>query len=52
MKVIVVFDFPEINDVNGALADHEIDSLTIDLKNLEKDVGYKWYIDDVIGSSE
>jgi len=49
MKVIVVFDYPEINDVNGPLADEEIDTLTIDLNNLAKDVGYKWYIDDVVG---
>jgi hypothetical protein len=49
MKVIVVFDYPEIKDVNGLLADEQIDTLTIDLKNLAKDVGYNWYIDDVVG---
>jgi hypothetical protein len=49
MKVIVVFDYPEIKDVNGLLADEQIDTLTLDLNNLAKDVGYNWYIDDVVG---
>lgn len=52
MKIIVVFDFPGIKDINGSLADQEIDSLTIDLKRLENTVGYSWYIDDVVESTE
>lgn len=52
MKIIVIFDYPHINDINGPVADQEIDSLTIDLKRLENTVGYNWYIDDVVGSEE
>ena len=52
MKIVVIFDYPHINDINGPLADEEIDSLTIDLKRLENTVGYNWYIDDVVGSEE
>jgi hypothetical protein len=52
MKIIVVFDYPDINDINGPIADQEIDSLTIDLKRLENTVGYNWYIDDVVESTE
>jgi hypothetical protein len=50
MKIIVVFDFPDVKDVNGVLADQEIECLTIDLKRLENTVGYNWYIDDVVSS--
>jgi hypothetical protein len=33
MKVYVVFDFPEISDINSQEADYVIDLLEIDLKN-------------------
>lgn len=48
MKVFVVFDFPEINDVNGEDATFIIDSLSEDLEALARDGEYDWYIDDAI----
>ena len=42
MKVIVVFDFPDVDDVDSDHADNVIDELTIDLKRL----GYTWYIEE------
>lgn len=44
MKIVVVFDFPEIVDPNSNEATFEIDSLSDDINRL----GYNWYIDDVI----
>jgi hypothetical protein len=44
MKIIVVFDYPEISDPEGEDADWAVDSLTDDLKKL----GNEWYIDDVV----
>jgi len=59
MKVYVVFDFPEISDVNSPEADHAIDLLEIDMKNtfgkestrLTSDPYSEcsWYIDDTEG---
>jgi hypothetical protein len=46
MKVIVVFDFPDIKDVESNEADFWIDALSADLKNLEDNVGYNWHIED------
>lgn len=49
MKVYVVFDFPEITDVNGSEADWIIDSLSKDLAKFARDGEYEWYIDDAQG---
>ncbi len=46
MKVYVVFDFPEITDVNSPEADFAIDSLSEDLTGFARDGEYEWYIDD------
>ena len=46
MKVYVVFDFPEISDVNSQEADWAIDSLSNDLKIMSNTTLYQWYIDD------
>ncbi len=50
MKVLVVFDMPEITDINGEDATFAIDSLSEDLEGFARDGGYEWYIDDVIGN--
>lgn len=49
MKVVVVFDFPEIKDANSQDATFVIDSLSDDLKRFGNDGEYEWYIDDVVG---
>jgi hypothetical protein len=49
MKVLVVFDMPEITDVNGEDATFAIDSLSEDLEGFARDGEYEWYIDDVTG---
>jgi hypothetical protein len=53
MKVFVVFDFPDIIDVNSEQADNIIECLEIDLKNSmgdgRSDSDYQWYIDDAEG---
>lgn len=49
MKVYVVFDFPEITDVNSEDATFAIDSLSEDLEGFCMDGEYDWYIDDAIG---
>jgi len=49
MKVFVVFDFPEIIDVNSEEADQIIDILENDLDNFAEDHDYSWYIDDAVG---
>lgn len=49
MKVIVVFDFPEIDDPNSNDATFTIDSLSEDLELLAREAEYEWYIDDVTG---
>ena len=46
MKVYVVFDYPEITDVNSPEADWTIDSLSEDLTDFADDTGHVWYIDD------
>jgi hypothetical protein len=46
MKVVVVFDFPEITDVEGEDATFMIDSLSEDLFDFSDDNNYMWYIDD------
>lgn len=47
MKVYVVFDFPEITDVEGNAADFTIDSLSDDLEIMANTTLYQWYIDEV-----
>ena len=42
MKVIVVFDFPDVDDVDSDNADNVLDELAIDLKRLE----YTWHIEE------
>lgn len=49
MKVFVVFDFPEIEDVNSEEATFAIDSLSDDLKIMSNTTLYQWYIDDAEG---
>jgi hypothetical protein len=46
MKVFVVFDYPEITDVNSPEADWTIDSLSEDLTDFADDTGHCWYIYD------
>jgi hypothetical protein len=46
MKVYVVFDFPEIPDVDSEEATFAIDSLSDDLKKLASTTLYQWYIHD------
>jgi hypothetical protein len=48
MKVFVVFDFPEIEDVNSEDATFAIDALSEDLEGFAKDGEYDWYIDDAV----
>jgi hypothetical protein len=48
MKVIVVFDFPEISDPDSSDATFVIDSLSHDLDGLCLDGEYDWYIDDAV----
>ena len=48
MKIIVIFDYPEISDPEGEDADFAVDTLTDNLKKLGNSEGYDWYIDDVI----
>lgn len=48
MKVFVVFDFPEIDDVNGEDANFVISSLSNDLDIFAQEGEYDWYIDDAI----
>ena len=45
MKVIVVFDFPEINDPNSDDATFAISSLSNDLDIFAQEGEYDWYID-------
>jgi uncharacterized protein YsxB (DUF464 family) len=51
MKVFVVFEFPEIKDVDSQDADSAIECLEIDLKTLAKQSNYSWYIDDATGET-
>lgn len=50
MKVYVVFEFPEITDVNSDDATFAINSLSEDLKGFARDGEYDWYIDDAVES--
>ena len=48
MKIIVVFDYPEISYPEGEDADWAVDSLSDDLRWLGDEGEYEWYIDDVV----
>lgn len=48
MKVYVVFDFPEVSDINGEEADNIIECLQMDLDKLGQENDYIWYIDDAV----
>ena len=48
MKIVVIFDYPEISDPEGSDADFAVDSLSDDLKKLGVEGEYEWYIDDVV----
>jgi len=47
MKIFVAFEFPDITDPDGSLADEMIDCISIDLRRLADDIDCEWYIDDV-----
>jgi hypothetical protein len=49
MKVHIIFDFPEISDVDGEDAYFTIDVLSDDLKEFGRDGEYEWYIEGVTG---
>lgn len=48
MKIVVIFDFPEIKDANSQDATFVIDSLSDDLKRFGKYGEYEWYIEEVL----
>lgn len=52
MKVYVVFEFPEISDVNSEDATFAIDALSEDLEGFARDGEYDWYIDDATGENK
>lgn len=52
MKVVVVFDFPEIIDVECDDATFMIDSLSEDLFDFSDDNNYMWYIEDAYTDAE
>jgi hypothetical protein len=47
MKIHVVFEFPNVKDIDSGQADAIIDCLSIDLRKLAEDIGCDWFIDDV-----
>lgn len=51
MKVIVVFDFPEINDPDSDDASFAISILSNDLDMFAQEGEYEWYIDDATGEN-
>jgi hypothetical protein len=46
MKVVVVFDFPYVKDVDSDYADLVIEELTSDLVHLHNRVGYDWTMEE------
>ena len=52
MKVVVVFDFPEITNVEDDEATFMIDSLSEALFYFSDDNNYMWYIDDAYTDAE
>lgn len=51
MKVLVIFELPEIKDVNGADADFALDALSEELKDFANRHGYNWHIEEVFGDN-
>jgi len=51
MKVLVIFDLPEVKDVNGADADFALDALSDELKDFANRHGYNWHIEEVFGDN-
>lgn len=51
MKVLVIFELPEIKDVNGADADFALDALSEELKGFATNHGYDWHIEEVFGDN-
>jgi len=49
MKIVVIFDFPEIKDVESEEATFAIDSLSNDLEIMSNTTLYQWYIDEAFG---
>ena len=47
MKVIVVFDYPDVS-VDSEEADNIIECLEIDLDHFAEETGNIWYIDDCV----
>jgi hypothetical protein len=47
MKIHVIFEFPNVKDIDSSHADELIDFLTIDLRNLAVNNDCDWFIDDV-----
>lgn len=47
MKVIVVFNFPYIDDINSEIAQKVVDSLKIDLQDLVLDTGHDCHITEI-----
>lgn len=52
MKVLVIFDFPEIKDVNGPDADLALSALSDDLRVFANHTLYKWHIEDAFGDDD
>jgi hypothetical protein len=48
MKIVVIFDEPDIKDPNSQEATNAIDILSEEL-SIMSDRGYDWYIDEVMG---
>lgn len=48
MKIVVIFDEPDIKDPDSQEATNAIDILSDELRIMDS-LGYDWYIDEVIG---
>jgi hypothetical protein len=48
MKIVVIFDEPDIKNPNSQEATNAIDILSEEL-SIMSDRGYDWYIDEVMG---
>lgn len=46
MQVVVIFNFPDCDDVSSHKADTILDILSDDIESLD----YDWWIEDVIGN--
>jgi hypothetical protein len=47
MKIFVVFEFPEISDVESTEADYTIQCVSGDIQKYAASIDCDWYIDDV-----